>query len=55
MRSGLRPEVRVALARDKKARAGRIRFALLERVGKPVHDVDVPDVLIAEAVGRALG
>ncbi len=48
-------DVRVALARDKKARAGRIRFALLERVGKPVHGVDVPDGLIDEAVGRALG
>ena len=31
-----REEVRAALSRDKKARAGRVRFVLLEAVGSPV-------------------
>ncbi len=47
--------VRDALRRDKKARAGRVRFVLLEAVGKPVWGVDVPDELIDEAVARAVG
>jgi len=46
--------VRAALARDKKARAGRVRFVLLEAVGTPVWGVDVPDDLIDQAIERAL-
>ena len=46
-------EVRAALGRDKKARAGRVRFVLLEEVGPPVFGVDVPDDLIDQAVARA--
>jgi len=53
--TGLDPAaVRDALSRDKKARAGRVRFTLLEAVGRPVHGVDVADELIDEAIGRAL-
>ena len=43
-----------AMRRDKKARGGRVRFALLERVGKPVFGVDPGDDLISQAVGRAI-
>ena len=46
--------VRAALRRDKKARAGRVRFVLLEAVGTPVWGVDVPDDLIDQAIARAL-
>ena len=46
--------MRAAPARDKKARAGRVRFVLLEEVGMPVFGVDVPDDLIDQAIGRAL-
>jgi len=49
-----RAEVRAALSRDKKARSGRVRFVLLEAVGSPVHDVDVPDDLIESAIARAV-
>jgi shikimate kinase/3-dehydroquinate synthase len=49
-----RSAVREALARDKKARAGRVRFVLLEAVGSPVHGVDVPDDLIDGAIARAV-
>ncbi|MDQ4030055.1 MAG: bifunctional shikimate kinase/3-dehydroquinate synthase [Actinomycetota bacterium] len=31
-----------ALGRDKKARGGRIRLVLLEKPGRPVHDVELP-------------
>jgi 3-dehydroquinate synthetase len=47
-------DVRAALGRDKKARGGRVRFVLLEAVGKPVYGVDVEDALIDEAIERAL-
>jgi 3-dehydroquinate synthetase len=46
--------VREALRRDKKARSGRVRFVLLEAVGKPVWGVDVDDALIDEAIARAV-
>ena len=44
-----------AMSRDKKARAGRVRFALLEGIGEPVFGIDPGDELVLEAVGRALG
>ena len=47
--------VRQALRRDKKARAGRVRFVLLEAVGRPVWGIDVPDELIDQAIERAIG
>ncbi len=43
-----------ALARDKKARAGRVRFALLEAIGRPVWGIDPGDELVREAVARAV-
>ena len=43
-----------AMARDKKARAGRVRFALLEGVGSPVWGRDPGDDLIEAAVARAV-
>lgn len=43
-----------AMGRDKKARGGRVRFALLEAVGKPVFGIDPGDELIEQAVARAL-
>jgi shikimate kinase/3-dehydroquinate synthase len=46
--------VRAALGRDKKARGGRVRFVLLEAVGRPVFGVDVPDELIDGAIARAV-
>jgi shikimate kinase / 3-dehydroquinate synthase len=46
--------VREALRRDKKARGGRVRFVLLEAVGKPVYGIDAEDALIDEAIERAL-
>ena len=46
--------VREALRRDKKSVEGRVRFVLLEQVGKPVWGVDVDDELIDLAIGRAL-
>ena len=53
--AGVDPEaVRDALRRDKKARGGRVRFVLLEAIGKPVWGVDVEDELIDEAIGRAI-
>ncbi len=48
-------DVRAALRRDKKARAGRVRFVLLEEIGRPVFGVDVPDDLIDQAIARAVG
>jgi len=44
-----------AMRRDKKTRAGRARFSLLEAVGRPVWGVDPGDDLVAEAVARAVG
>jgi shikimate kinase/3-dehydroquinate synthase len=46
--------VREALRRDKKARQGRVRFVLLEAVGKPVWGIDIEDDLIDAAIARAL-
>jgi shikimate kinase / 3-dehydroquinate synthase len=46
--------VRDALGRDKKAREGRVRFVLLEAVGKPAWGIDVEDDLIDAAIARAL-
>ena len=43
-----------AMAHDKKARGGRVRFALLEDVGKPVWGIDPGDELIEKAVARAV-
>ena len=43
-----------AMSRDKKAKAGRVRFALLEAIGKPVFGIDPGDELVREAVSRAL-
>ena len=43
-----------AMAHDKKARAGRVRFALLEGVGNPVWGRDPGDDLIEAAVARAV-
>ena len=42
------PELRNAMQRDKKARAGQMRFVLLEDLGKPVV-VEVPDAALLEA------
>jgi shikimate kinase/3-dehydroquinate synthase len=47
--------VRDALRRDKKARGGRVRFVLLEAIGKPVWGVDIDDDLIDQAIERAIG
>jgi shikimate kinase/3-dehydroquinate synthase len=47
--------VLAAIRRDKKSQAGRVRFALLEAVGRPVWGVDPGDELVAEAVARAVG
>jgi shikimate kinase / 3-dehydroquinate synthase len=46
--------VREALSRDKKSSSGRVRFVLLEDVGRPVSGVDVDDALIDEAIARAV-
>ena len=43
-----------AMSHDKKVRAGRVRFALLEAVGAPVFGVDPGDDLIREAIDRAV-
>ena len=43
-----------AMRRDKKARGGRVRFALLEKIGKPVFGADPGDDLITQAVARAI-
>jgi shikimate kinase/3-dehydroquinate synthase len=43
-----------AMSHDKKARAGRVRFVLLEDVGRPVWGRDPGDDLIEAAVARAV-
>jgi shikimate kinase/3-dehydroquinate synthase len=43
-----------AMAHDKKAREGRVRFALLEHVGTPVWGIDPGDELVEAAVARAV-
>jgi shikimate kinase/3-dehydroquinate synthase len=46
--------VHAALAHDKKRRGGRVRFTLLEAVGRPSVGHEIPDELVAEAVARAI-
>jgi 3-dehydroquinate synthetase len=43
-----------AMSRDKKARGGRVRFALLSEIGSPVWDRDPGDDLVEAAVARAV-
>jgi shikimate kinase/3-dehydroquinate synthase len=43
-----------AMSHDKKARGGRVRFALLSEVGSPVWDRDPGDDLVETAVARAV-
>jgi 3-dehydroquinate synthase len=43
-----------AMSHDKKARGGRVRFALLSQVGNPVWDRDPGDDLVEKAVARAV-
>jgi 3-dehydroquinate synthase len=43
-----------AMAHDKKAREGRVRFVLLEAIGKPVWGIDPGDELVEKAVARAV-
>ena len=43
-----------AMAHDKKAREGRVHFALLEGVGRPVWGIDPGDELVETAVARAV-
>jgi shikimate kinase/3-dehydroquinate synthase len=43
-----------AMRHDKKRARGAHRFVLLEAVGRPVRDVDVPDDLLAEVVAGAI-
>jgi 3-dehydroquinate synthetase len=43
-----------AMSHDKKARGGRVRFALLAGIGNPVWDCDPGDDLIETAVARAV-
>ncbi|RME74042.1 MAG: hypothetical protein D6776_05940, partial [Planctomycetota bacterium] len=42
------------LQHDKKAYAGRVRFVLLEGVGRPRPDCELPDATVREAVARLL-
>jgi 3-dehydroquinate synthetase len=42
------------MSRDKKARGGRVRFALLAAIGEPVWDCDPGDDLVEAAVARAV-
>jgi 3-dehydroquinate synthase len=48
-RLGAWPELLAAMQRDKKARAGRLRFVVLEGLGKPAV-VEVPDLALLESV-----
>jgi shikimate kinase/3-dehydroquinate synthase len=43
-----------AMRHDKKRAQGAHRFVLLEDVGHPVRDVEVPEALLAEVVGAAV-
>ena len=43
-----------AMSHDKKARGGRVRFALLSEIGNPVWDRDPGDELVETAVARAV-
>jgi shikimate kinase/3-dehydroquinate synthase len=52
---GLAPaDVLDAMRHDKKRADGVHRFVLLEDVGRPVRDVEVPEALLAEVVGGAV-
>jgi shikimate kinase/3-dehydroquinate synthase len=52
---GLAPEdVLAAMQHDKKRARGAHRFVLLEAVGRPVRDVEVPEALLAEVVAGAV-
>jgi 3-dehydroquinate synthetase len=42
------------MSHDKKARGGRVRFALLSEIGSPVWDRDPGDDLVETAVARAV-
>jgi shikimate kinase/3-dehydroquinate synthase len=52
---GLAPAaVLAAMRHDKKRAAGTHRFVLLESIGKPVREVEVPDDLVDEVVAAAV-
>ncbi len=52
---GLAPAaVLAAMRHDKKRAAGMHRFVLLESIGRPVRDVEVPDGLLDEVVAAAV-
>jgi 3-dehydroquinate synthase len=46
------PELVAAMRHDKKSRAGKLRFVVLEDVGLPVLLEDPPDSLLAAAYER---
>jgi len=53
---GLAPAaVLAAMRHDKKRSHGMHRFVLLESLGRPVRDVEVPDDLVNEVVTAAVG
>jgi len=43
-----------AMAHDKKARAGRLRFVLLVRPGEPVWGVELPDDEVRAELARLI-
>ena len=49
-----REEVRAALGRDKKASAGRIRYVVLEGIGRGAVEPALPEALLGFAIDRAL-
>jgi 3-dehydroquinate synthetase len=49
-----RDAVRAALGRDKKASAGRIRFVVLEALGRGAVEPSLPEELLGFAIDRAL-
>jgi shikimate kinase/3-dehydroquinate synthase len=52
---GLAPgDVLAAMRHDKKRAGGAHRFVLLEGIGRPVRDVEVPETLLAEVVAAAV-
>jgi 3-dehydroquinate synthase len=51
-RAGVWPELVAAMRHDKKSRAGKLRFVVLEDVGLPVLLEDPPDSLLAAAYER---
>ena len=50
----LDPDVLAAMRHDKKRAGGAHRFVLLEAVGRPLRDVEVPDDLLEEVVAAAV-